>query len=114
MVACTHFFPGMLRLPRGGFQLLPVVSLPARHPVIFAGIFSCVKTGAADLMVQHYVEKKDKINWHRGESTCTRTPCTNAHGNIDTCCTHALWQSAGLLSLDWDISVSFSMDYMWC
>lgn len=87
-------FPGMCRLPRGGFQLLPVVSLPARHPVIFAGIFSCVKTATADLMVQHYVEKTDKINWHRGEFNDLHTHSihkrTLEHGrlNMDTCCTN--------------------------
>ena len=60
--------PGICRVPRGGFRVFPATTFPARHPVIFATLFSCAKTATADLMVQQYVEKADKINWHRGKS----------------------------------------------
>ena len=60
---------GVCRLPRGGFRIFPATTFPARHPVIFATLFSCAKTATADFMVQTYVEKAEKINWHRGEST---------------------------------------------
>jgi len=40
-------------------------SIPKRHPFAFAILVTTVKTGAADLLVQKYVEGRETIDWKR-------------------------------------------------
>ena len=59
-------FAGLFCLPPGGLRLLPLAKFPKRHPIIFGSVFAGVKTGAADILAQKYVECKEKINFLRG------------------------------------------------
>jgi hypothetical protein len=44
---------------------------PKAHPVIFGVGVATTKTAAADLLVQKYIEKKEKLDWKRtGMFTC--------------------------------------------
>jgi len=39
--------------------------IPVQYPFAFGAGFSCVKNGAADVLIQTQVEKCDKIDWRR-------------------------------------------------
>eukprot|EP00468_Gymnochlora_sp_CCMP2014_P013262 CAMPEP_0167758878 /NCGR_PEP_ID=MMETSP0110_2-20121227/10715_1 /TAXON_ID=629695 /ORGANISM="Gymnochlora sp., Strain CCMP2014" /LENGTH=398 /DNA_ID=CAMNT_0007645207 /DNA_START=144 /DNA_END=1340 /DNA_ORIENTATION=- len=45
-----------------------ILTFPARRPVAFGLGFSCIKTSAADLLVQRYVEKRKDIDWKRNSA----------------------------------------------
>ena len=56
---------GMFCLPPGGLRVRPLLTFPKRHPVIFGSVFAALKTGAADVLAQKFIEKKEKINIRR-------------------------------------------------
>ena len=59
------FVTGMFCLPPGGLRVRPLLSFPKRHPVIFGSVFAGVKTGAADVLAQKFIEKKEKLDLRR-------------------------------------------------
>ena len=50
-------------------------TVPAKYPLAFGAILSCVKTSGSDLLVQKVVEQRDQVDWKRNAAFATFGLC---------------------------------------